>query len=254
MKFTCNTQALTDAVNNVQRGVSAKATLPTLEGILLRAGGASLYLAGYDLELGITTTIEASVVEAGEAVIPAKFLGEIVRRLPGDMLTMSVDDKQNVLIVSGRSEFTIMGLDPTEYPELPTVEDGIGLALPQNVLRSMIRQTLFAVAQTNARPTQTGVLFELEDGNLRLVAVDGSRLAMRNEKIDCQEKMSFIVPGKTLNELLKLLTDEDSPVSVAVGRRHVIFSVDGYSAISRLIDGEFLSYRKAVEQPSGRYR
>lgn len=150
MHILCDKQALIDAVGNVQRGVSGKSTLPALEGILLRASGSSLFLAGYDLEMGITTTIEAQVNEPGEIVLTARLFGDIVRRLPGEDVTLSSDEKYNTLIRSGMTEFTIMGISAGEYPDCPPVSDGVGLTLPQNLLRSMIRQTLFAVAQTDA--------------------------------------------------------------------------------------------------------
>ncbi len=248
MKFVCDRQALLDAVNNVQRAVSGKSTLPSLEGVLLRTSGSSLFLAGYDLDLGITTTIEAQVSEPGEIVLSAKLFGEIVRRLPGDQVRLSCDEKYNTLITSGQTEFTIIGLSATEYPEIPTVPDGAAFTLPQNLLRSMIRQTIFAVAQTDARPVHTGVQFEIAEDSVRLVAVDGSRLAVRCEPIQSKETATFVVPGKTLNEVLKLLSDDDTPMSMAVGRRHIVMEIDGYAVISRLLDGEFLPYRKAIPQ------
>lgn len=248
MKFLCDRQSLLDAVNNVQRAVSGKSTLPSLEGVLLRASGSSLFLAGYDLDLGITTTIEAQVSEPGEIVLSAKLFGEIVRRLPGEQVRLSCDEKYNTLITSGQAEFTIIGLSATEYPEIPTVPDGAAFTLPQNLLRSMIRQTIFAVAQTDARPVHTGVQFEIEEDSVRLVAVDGSRLAVRCEPIQSKESATFVVPGKTLNEVLKLLADDDAPMSMAVGRRHIVMEIGGYAVISRLLDGEFLPYRKAIPQ------
>lgn len=248
MKFVCDRQALVDAVGNVQRAVSGKSTLPALEGILLRASGSSLFLAGYDLDLGITTTIEAQVQEPGEIVLTARLFGDIVRRMPADQVWFTVDDKNNVLIKSGQTEFTVIGISAAEYPELPSVNDGVGITVGQNVLKSMIRQTIFAVAQNDARPVHTGILFEVGDGLLRLVAVDGSRLAMRCEAIRTEEQLQFVVPRKTLSEVLKLLTDEDTPMSMAVGRRHIVLEIDGYAVISRLLDGEFLPYRKAIPQ------
>ena len=116
MHILCDKQALIDAVGNVQRGVSGKSTLPALEGILLRATGNSLFLAGYDLEMGITTTIEAQVNEPGEIVLTARLFGDIVRRLPGEDVTLSSDDKYNTLIRSGMTEFTIMGYPPGNIP------------------------------------------------------------------------------------------------------------------------------------------
>ncbi len=248
MHILCDRQALIDAVSNVQRGVSGKSTLPALEGILLKASGSSLFLAGYDLDMGITTTIEAQVTEPGEIVLTAKLFGDIVRKMPGDEVVISSDDKYNTLLRSGLTEFSIMGISAGEYPELPSVSDGVSFSVPQNLLKSMIRQTLFAVAQTDARPVHTGVKFELGQNQLRLVAVDGSRLAMRCEEIKNTEEMQFVVPGKTLSEILKLLSDEDTPASLVAGRRHIVMEIDGYAVISRLLDGEFLPYEKAIPQ------
>lgn len=142
MNIYCNKQALIDAVGNVQRAVSGKSTLPALEGILLKATGSSLFLAGYDLDLGITTTIEAEVREPGEIVLTAKLFGDIVRRLPDDTVSLTTDEKLNTVIRSGLTEFTIIGISANDYPEIPSVGDGVGFTVPQNTLKSMIRQTL----------------------------------------------------------------------------------------------------------------
>ncbi len=251
MKIICEKQALLDAVNAVGRAVSAKSAYPALEGILVRASGSILFLAGYDMELGITTHIEAEVKEPGEIVLTARLFGDIVRRLPGDEVELTSDDKMNVYIKSGMSDFHIMGIASAEYPELPTVDEGTGFAVPQKLLRSMIRQTIFAVSQNDSRPVHKGILFELNGNQLRLVAVDGSRLALRCEQIKNTEELRFVIPGKTLQEVMKLLSDEDTPVSLAVGRRHVVMEIDGYAVISRLLEGEFLSYQKAIPQEAG---
>ncbi len=249
MNIICDKQALIDAVGNVQRAVSGKSTLPALEGILLRAAGSSLFLAGFDLDLGITTTIDADVRQPGEIVLTAKLFGEIVRKLPGDRVTLTSDERFNTTIQSDVTEFTIMGISASEYPEIPSVDDGSSFTLPQNTLKSMIRQTIFAVAAPNdPRPIHTGTKFEIEPDSLRLVSVDGSRLAMRCEEIKSPETASFVVPGKTLQEILKLLADEDKPMALSVGRRHIVLEISGYNVISRLLDGEFLAYQKAIPQ------
>ena len=149
MNIICDKQALIDAVGNVQRAVSGKSTLPALEGILLRAAGSSLFLAGFDLDLGITTTIDADVRQPGEIVLTAKLFGEIVRKLPGDRVTLTSDERFNTTIQSDVTEFTIMGISASEYPEIPSVDDGASFTLPQNTLKSMIRQTIFAPADTH---------------------------------------------------------------------------------------------------------
>ncbi len=249
MKLLCNKQELIEAVGNVQRAVATKAALPALEGILLQAQGSSLFLAGFDMEIGITTTIPASVQEPGEIVMSARMFGDIVRKMPGESISITVDDRFNTIIRNDQTEFSIIGMTAADYPDLPKVMDAVSLAVSQPVLKSMIRQTIFAVAApTDPRPIYTGTRFEVSTDNLRLISVDGYRLAIRNETIQSEEAINFIVPGKTLQEILKLLKDEDKPCSLIVGRRHIIFEIDGYAVISRLLDGEFMAYDKIIPQ------
>ncbi len=251
MKFICEKSILLDAVSKVGRAVPAKSTYPSLEGILLKTGNDTLSLSGYDMEMGITTRIDAEIEEPGSIVLSSRLFSDIVRRLPNDEVEIAVDEKLNVYIKSGKSEFHILGISDAEYPDLPVVDDGIGFTLPQNTLASMIRQTIFSVSQNDSRPVHKGILFEMENNVLRLVAVDGSRLALRSETIQNVEEMRFIIPGKTLLEVLKLLNDEDTPVTLAVGRRHVIMEINGYAVISRLLEGEFLPYKKAIPEGFG---
>ena len=247
MNILCNKVELLEAVSNVQRAVSTKASLPALEGILLRAQGSTLYLAGFDMELGITTTIPAQVREPGEIVLSARMFGDIVRKMPSESLSIQSDAKYNTIIRGDVTEFSIMGMSAADYPDIPNVEDGAAVTLSQPVIKSMVRQTIFAVAAPNdPRPIYTGTLFEMKENELRLVSVDGYRLAMRTEPMQNEEILSFVVPGKTLQEVLKLLSDEEKPCSLIVGRRHIIFEIDGYAVISRLLDGEFMAYEKII--------
>ncbi len=247
MNILCNKQELIEAVGNVQRAVAAKAALPALEGILLKAQGSTLYLAGFDMELGMTTTINANVREPGDIVLSAKMFGDIVRKMPGESVAILTDDKYNTIIRNDVTEFAITGMTAADYPEIPRIEDGVALTLPQQTLKGMIRQTIFAVAAPNdPRPIYTGTRFEVSPEQLRLVSVDGYRLAMRSEPIKNEETMDFVVPGKTLQEILKLLQDEDTPCSLIVGRRHIIFEIAGYAVISRLLDGDFMAYDKII--------
>lgn len=247
MNILCDRQQLIEVVGNVQRAVAAKSTQTALEGILLRAQGGTLFLAGFDLELGITTTIESTVRQPGEIVLSARMFGDIVRKMPGDTVSIISDERQNTIIRSDVTEFSIMGMTAADYPLLPQVEDGVGITLSQQVLKSMIRQTIFAVAAPNdPRPIYTGTRFEVSQDQLRLISVDGYRLAMRSEPIRSEETINFVVPGKALQEILKLLSDEEKPCSLVVGRRHIIFEIDGYAVISRLLDGEFMAYEKII--------
>ena len=247
MNILCDKTELIEAVNNVQRAVASKSALPELEGILMRAHGTTLYLAGFDMELGITTTIPAIIKEPGEIVLSARMFGDIVRKMPGDQVSIETDSRDNAMIRSDVTEFSILGKPASKYPDIPKVEDGSCVSISQQLLKSMIRQTIFAVAAPNdPRPIYTGTKFVLLPEELRLVSVDGYRLAMRSEPMHNEETMQFVVPGKNLQEILKLLKDEEKPCSIIVGRRHVIFEIDGYAVISRLLDGEFIDYERII--------
>lgn len=248
MKFTCNTKELSEACSNVMRAVSTKVTIPTIEGILIECGSDTLSLTGYDFEFGINTTLEANVVEPGAIVINAKVISDIIRKLPEGNVTFDISGT-SVSIISGAAQYSIMGIDADDYPELPSVSGGYPLFLNEAVLQSMISQTLFAVADNeSSKPVHTGLKFELTQNQLRLVGVDGYRLAVRTETVKYDgEDISFIVPKKTIREIIKLMgTDNEKNVSVSVGKRHIVFDIDNYSVISRLLDGDFLDYNAAI--------
>ena len=250
MKFTVNKSDITEAVSNIHRAVSTKTSIPALEGILLSATETGLELCAYDLELGITTVIPAFVMEPGKAVLSAKLFSDIVRRTPAETVTVSVDEKNMATLESGYSRFSIIGIPAEEFPELPKLSDSTQISLPGALLKSMIRQTLFAIAESDAKPIHQGSLFSLENGILDVVSVDGYRLAVRREPVDFSEDLSFVVPGKTLSELLKLIKDSEEPVEISAGRRHILFKIDNYTVISSLLEGEFLNYKAAIPPES----
>ena len=246
MKITCSKQQIVETVLNIQRSVSTKSSVPALEGILLKTGTNSVELCGYDLELGMTTFVDAQIEEAGSIVLSAHLFGDIVRRLPADVVFISVNEKNITTIKSGASEYSIVGIPAEEYPELPQITGETSIKIAHNVLKSMIRQTIFAVADNDAKPIHTGTLFELSKNAIKLISVDGYRLAMRIENVTCSEEMNFVVPGKTLSEVLKLLSDNDDELTIQIGRRHILFNIGTYTVISRLLEGEFLDYKAAI--------
>lgn len=250
MKFTVNKSDITEAVGNIQRAVSTKTSIPALEGILLGAGEEGLKLCAYDLELGITTVIPAFVVEAGRAVLSAKLFSDIVRRTPAETITITVDEKNMATLESGYSRFSIIGIPAEEFPELPKLTDSTQFSMAGSVLKSMIRQTLFAIAESDAKPIHQGSLFNLENGMMDVVSVDGYRLAVRREPVEFSDSLDFVVPGKTLSEILKLIKETDDPVEISAGRRHILFKIDNYTVISSLLEGEFLNYKAAIPPES----
>ena len=234
------------SIAHVSRAVSTKSTIPALEGIMLMAEGEKLTMVAYNLEIGMTKVLAARVEEPGEVILNAKLFGDIVRRLPGDMVSLTVDERLMCQITSGSAKFDILGISTAEFPEMPSLTESQALVLPGEVLQGMVRQTIFAVAQNDAKPVHTGILFEIEGGEIRLVAVDGFRLAIRKEPLAVEEDMRFIVAGKAMSEVVKLITDETEEVVLRVGKRHISFEIDGYTLISRLLDGEFLDYHNTV--------
>ena len=247
MKFSCEKALLQAAISTTSRAVSPKSSIPALEGILLEAGS-DLRLTGYNLETDIRTIVPADIREEGTLVLGARLFGEIVRKLPDDIVTFQSENYM-VNIKCGMSEFNILGTDPEEFPELPTVEYQNSLILPQSRLKAMISQTLFAVSDNESRPIHTGSLFEVDSEGLTIVSVDGYRLALRHESIDKKEgaeTFSFVVPGAALSEVEKICSDMDEPASVTQGARHVMFKVGDTMLVSRRLEGEFLAYRQAI--------
>lgn len=247
MKFSCEKALLQAAISTTSRAVSPKSSIPALEGILLEAGS-DLRLTGYNLETGIRTIVPADIREEGTLVLGARLFGEIVRKLPDDIVTFQSENYM-VNIKCGMSEFNILGTDPEEFPELPTVEYQNSLILPQSRLKAMISQTLFAVSDNESRPIHTGSLFEVDSEGLTIVSVDGYRLALRHESIykkEGAETFSFVVPGAALSEVEKICSDVDEPASVTQGARHVMFKVGDTMLVSRRLEGEFLAYRQAI--------
>ena len=247
MKFSCEKALLQAAISTTSRAVSPKSSIPALEGILLEAGD-ELRLTGYNLETGIRTTVPADIQSSGTLVLGARLFGEIIRKLPDDMVTFSAENYM-VNIKCGMSEFNILGTDPEEFPELPTVEYQNSFLIEQQKLKSMISQTLFAVSDNESRPIHTGSLFEIEGDSLTVVSVDGYRLALRHETItqrEGAESFSFVVPGAALNEVEKICADTEETASVTQGARHIMFKIGDTMLVSRRLEGEFLAYRQAI--------
>jgi len=251
MKIIIDRLPLFEVVSTAARAVSSKATIPVLEGVLLKAQVGELTVSGYDLELGITTTVPANVKEEGEIVISARLFLDILRKLRSDDVSISVNDKLLVEIKGGSSEFSVLGLPPDEYPELPVVYESQSVTMQSSIIKDMIERTLFAVSVNDSKPVHTGSLFDIREDTVRVVSVDGFRLALRKEILENPEPMSFVVPGKSLSEIVRLLADDESPVTLSISKKHIVLKVGGYSIISRLIEGEFLDYEKAVPDSAG---
>ena len=246
MKFSCTRSELQTAVTIAAKAASAKSPIPALEGILIETGLDAVKLTGYDLKKGIHTSIDATVAEPGSIVLGARIFGENVRSLPEGTVTVQTED-HNVRITCESSDFSIIGTDAADYPEMPAIDAANSVQIPQKLLGDIIRQTIFAVSDSEARPVYMGELFEIEDGTLTVVAVDGYRLALRREPVEGMDGThSFIVPGSALSDLEKLCSAADEPVSIQLGSKHIGFTVGRTVLVSRRLEGEFLNYKKSV--------
>ncbi|MCL2247911.1 MAG: DNA polymerase III subunit beta [Oscillospiraceae bacterium] len=248
MKFTCEKKLLLDSILIAARAAVAKSPIPLLEGLLLEATDGNLKIVGYDLKTGIVTNVPAEVEDIGGIVLNARLFGDIIRKLPGQYVTISVNSSSVAKISSEMSDFEILGSPTSDYPELPTVDGNDIIELSQGILKKMISQTNFAVSDNESRPIHTGALFETEAGELTIVAVDGYRLALRREKLDSADvpDYSFVVPGVALTEVERILSDSDDKVKLTLGSKHIIFYISDTILISRRLEGEFLNYKNSI--------
>ena len=252
LNIICDKTLLSAAIDGVSKAVTLRSTIPVLEGILLKAEGFQLTLTGYDLEMGIVTTIEANVKEPGEIVLNAKLLSSMVSRMPSGQITIQSAENGKTTIQSGVAQFEIQSMSASDFPELPNTGAEETLTIPTGVLRDMIDRTLYAVSQDEKKPAHTGELFEIVPDKLTVVALDGYRLAIverpgqgceghphHRAQQDHERKSPTCWPTTTRK-----------PVHICANRRYVVFMTAGYTIMSRLIEGEFLNYRNVIPDGS----
>lgn len=249
MKFTCEKNQLVSAISVASRTVAQKSAISGLEGILIRAG-VKVVLTGYNLETGITVSVDADIQETGACVMPARLFFDIVRKLPDDTVSIQVDESFKVSIKGGISSFTITALSADDYPELPDVDSEKGIRVPQNELKAMISGTIFAVSENQARPIHTGVLFEVDNDSITSVAVDGYRLALRRylPEESLERTLKFVAPAAALKEVEKILGDTDDPATFYPGSKHILFTIGDATLVCRILEGEFLDWRRVLPQ------
>ena len=250
MIFSVERAKLLEAVSHLQRAVGLKTSMPVLEGILISAEQGKITLVAYNLEMGMKKEIYARCEEEGDIVINARLLADILRRMNGLQVEISADSKLNCNIKSGEATFDIMGMAATDFPEIPSVAEGNVFSVDGKLLSEMVKGTIFAAAQNEgAKPILTGINISILNGELQLVAIDGYRLAIRKEKTNSEATIDFTVSSKALGEAVKLINDETEEININVSDRLISFEINGYSFISRLIDGEFVNYKKTI--PAG---
>ena len=249
MKFTVSRNSFLEAVLKLLRVVGAKSTMPVLEGILLSVQEDCVTLTAYNLEMGMKKEIFCNCEKKGEIVIKARLLSDILRRLAGEQVEIETDEKLMCHIKSDGTEFDIMGMDASDIPEMPTLNEGSSITIDSQTLCDMVKGTIFAVSQIEgSRPIYTGLNIATENGTIRFVAIDGYRLAIRQEKTDINKNVNFVVSGRAISEVVKLAEEESENTDIIIGNRLISFLIGGYTFIARLFEGEYVDYKKVLPE------
>ena len=247
MKFICEKDKILKAINSVTKAVATKTTMPILEGILIQTNDNEIKLTTYDLEIGIEYIIECNVKEQGATVVNAIMFSEIIRKLPDTEINITLNEKNLLVIECEGSLYKLATMNPSEFPELPQINIENSIEIEQNSLKDMIRKTIFAVSTEENRPIFTGCLFEISNNKLNLVAVDGFRLAWKNKFLQNKiNDFTAVIPGRTLNEINKIILDSFDPIKIGVAKNQALFEMENCKIVTRLLDGEFLNYSKVV--------
>ncbi|MEK5477534.1 DNA polymerase III subunit beta [Paenibacillus sp. FSL R5-0407] len=256
MKITILKQWLNEAIQHVSKAISSKTTIPILTGVKLDVTDQGVTLTASDIDTTIQASIPAEtqdgaeivkIERTGSVVLPAKFFVEIIKKLPKDEVSIETDASFTTTIKSGKTKIDMVGMDPEEFPVVPALSDGQTISIPGSDLKDLIKETAFAISTNESSPILTGVKWELQPGKLNLLATDRHRLATAAMEIDEKVKpATFVISGKTLNELIKIIPDKGEPVGISVSKSQVLFRIGEVQFYSRLLDGTFPDTSKIV--------
>lgn len=258
MKIKFSRPILQDAISSAMCSVSNQNTISAIDGILISCENGKVVLTSYDLEKGMRIAIDAEIEEEGACIINAQSLNSIIRLMPAGIVELKVNEFFRATLSSGNTEFELNSMDEREFPTLPDITKITGFNIKQGDFKKMIVQTLFAVAQNDARATFNGALFKIKDNRITTVGCDSFRMAIREKVCELENTsdgdldISFIIPGRTLSEVMKLLNDPDENVSIHLNRKQVVFNFEKREMIffSRLIEGEYIDYERIIPQNS----
>lgn len=247
MKIICQKSKLVEGINIVQKAVSSRTTLPILECILISAKDNQFMLSGNDMELGIETGIDAEILEEGSIAIEARIFSEIIKKMPDDVIEIVADYNNQATIRCKKSKFSISGQPGDDFVKLPVISKTNPVVINQNLLKEMIRQTIFSIAVEETRPILTGELIEISQDAITFVALDGYRVAIRKNKFESpfNQKFKVVFPGKTLNEISKIIhSEQDTDIMFYFSDKHVLVEFNQTTVVSRLISGEYPDYSR----------
>ena len=260
MKFSIQRDRLIQSVQDVMKAISTRTTIPILTGIKIVATNEGVTLTGSDSDVSIESFIPkeedgdelVEISSTGGIVLQAKFFGEIVKKLPMDTVEMEVINQFQTVIRSGKAEFNLNGLDPEEYPHLPQISEENIIRIPTDILKNVIRQTVFAVSASETRPILTGVNWQLEGSRLSCIATDSHRLAKRSAEVETTGDLQYniVIPGKSLNELSKILDDTNEPVEIVITQNQILFKAKHLLFFSRLLEGNYPDTSRLIPSES----
>ena len=248
MKLTCSKSSLLKGVNIVSKAVPSRTTMPILECILIDASANEIKLTANDMELGIETIIDGQIEERGIIALNAKIFSEIVRKLPDSDVTIQTDDKFKTIITCEKAKFNIAGKSGNDFSYLPYIERNEKVTVSEFTLKEVIRQTIFSISDNDANKLMTGELFEIRENKMKVVSLDGHRISIRNIELkDNYDHKKVVVPGKTLQEISKILTGEaDAEVNIYITQNHILFEFGQTLVVSRLIEGEYFKIDQMI--------
>lgn len=245
MKFICNQQTLSKALNTVSKAVTSRTTIPILKGILLEVTSENqLILSASDLDLSIEKTIEVKSEEAGSVVVSAKLFSDIIRKLPNEDIEIEEQENNNLVIKCLASEFTIVGQSADEFPNIGEINEEKKLCLEKDLLKEMIKKTSFAASIDESKGIIVGVLIEMEEESLNMVALDGFRMAITREEMKNEEKRKIIISARILNEINKIITEneEGNDIHLILDEKKAVFLLEDTKIVLRLLEGDFIRY------------
>ncbi|MDR1353960.1 MAG: DNA polymerase III subunit beta [Oscillospiraceae bacterium] len=245
MKFSCLANELSIALQNASKVVAVRSTLAALEGLLLEVAEDQVCLVGYNFDIALTTTIDAKVNEPGKIVFGAKLLTEIMRRISDGIVHIETTGL-HIKITNNNSVFNIVGLEAQDYPELPVVSVDDTIVMDAEKFKNLVNKTIYAVSTDETRLIYTGALMNIEASTMTLVALDGFRLATKKEPIRNAEQKSIICPGKSLQEVARLISAPNQDIFIDISKSYIMFRVNNYKVISKLLEGTFLDYETTI--------
>ena len=249
MKIVCEKDTILKAINSVTKAVASKTTMPILEGILIQTNDKEVKFTTYDLEIGIEYIMKCTVEEQGATVVNAIMFSEIIRKLPDAEIHIEINENNLLVIECEGSLYKLATMNPEEFPELPKIDIENSIEMEQNSLKDMVRKTIFAVSTEENRPIFTGCLFEIRNNKLNVVAVDGFRLAWKSKFLQTAvNDFSAVIPGRTLNEINKILNDSFDTIKIGVSKNQALFEMENCKIVTRLLDGEFLNYASVIPE------